>query len=64
MKNVKNQKGQGMTEYIILVALIAIVAIGAVRFFGEKTEEGFQQAGEALGKTNDKAAAGIKTFDN
>lgn len=29
------QRGQGMTEYIIIVALIAIAAIGAVTFFGE-----------------------------
>jgi len=28
------QRGQGMTEYIIIVALIAIAAIGAVTFFG------------------------------
>jgi pilus assembly protein Flp/PilA len=28
------QAGQGMTEYIIIVALIAIAAIGAVTFFG------------------------------
>ena len=29
------QRGQGMTEYIIIVALIAIAAIGVVTFFGE-----------------------------
>lgn len=28
------QSGQGMTEYIIIVALIAIAAIGSFRFFG------------------------------
>lgn len=28
------QRGQGMTEYIIIVALIAIAAIGAFTFFG------------------------------
>lgn len=30
----KRQTGQGMTEYIIIVALIAIAAITAVTFFG------------------------------
>ncbi len=30
----KNQKGQGMTEYIIIVALIAIAAIGVFGLFG------------------------------
>jgi pilus assembly protein Flp/PilA len=28
------QRGQGMTEYIIITALIAIAAIGAVTYFG------------------------------
>jgi Flp pilus assembly pilin Flp len=30
----KRQLGQGMTEYIIIVALIAIAAIAAFKFFG------------------------------
>lgn len=29
------QRGQGMTEYIIIVALIAVAAIGVNQFFGE-----------------------------
>lgn len=48
----KNQRGQGMTEYILLVALIAIAAIAAVRYFGSKTKEGFQQAADAVGGVN------------
>lgn len=43
-----NERGQGMTEYIILVALIAVAAIAAVKFFGRKTSEGFQEAGNAV----------------
>ncbi|MCL1037373.1 pilus assembly protein [Shewanella submarina] len=31
----RKQKGQGMTEYIIIVALIAIAAIGAFTMFGD-----------------------------
>ncbi len=30
----KKQRGQGMTEYIIITALIAVAAIGVVTFFG------------------------------
>lgn len=30
----KSQRGQGMTEYIIIVALIAIAAIGVYKAFG------------------------------
>lgn len=35
MKSFLKQIGQGMTEYIIIVALIAIAAIAAYGFFGD-----------------------------
>ncbi len=35
MKHFLKQIGQGMTEYIIIVALIAIAAIAAYSFFGD-----------------------------
>jgi len=36
MMNLKsNQRGQGMTEYIVIVALIAVAAIAAYQFFGQ-----------------------------
>jgi Flp pilus assembly pilin Flp len=31
----QRQRGQGMTEYIIIVALIAVAAIAAFQFFGQ-----------------------------
>ena len=31
----KRQRGQGMTEYIIIVALIAVAAIGVYSYFGQ-----------------------------
>lgn len=34
-KRFANQSGQGMTEYIIIVALIAIAAIAAFSYFGQ-----------------------------
>ena len=33
------QRGQGMTEYMIIVALIVIAAIGAYSFFGQTTRQ-------------------------
>jgi len=33
--NFRRQLGQGMTEYIIIVALIAVSAIGVYTMFGE-----------------------------
>ena len=47
-----SQRGQGMTEYILLVALIAIAAIAAVKYFGSKTKEGFEAAADAVGGVN------------
>ena len=34
LKNSRRQLGQGMTEYIIIVALIAVAAIGVYQAFG------------------------------
>lgn len=44
--NQKKNFGQGMTEYIIIVGVIAIAAIGAFGFFGDTVEH--QMAGMAL----------------
>lgn len=33
--SLRSQRGQGMTEYIIIVALIAVAAIGTYQFFGQ-----------------------------
>jgi Flp pilus assembly pilin Flp len=35
MKVNRRQAGQGMTEYIIIVALIAVAAIAVFQFFGQ-----------------------------
>jgi Flp pilus assembly pilin Flp len=66
------KKGQGMTEYIIIVALVAIAAIAVVSIFGGKIKAVFTNSGNALngdvtheagenndlGNYNDKAAQG------
>lgn len=31
----RRQRGQGMVEYAVLVALIVIVAMGAIQYFGQ-----------------------------
>ena len=47
------ERGQGMTEYIIIVALVAIAAIGVVTLFGDNIRKLFVGANEALsGETN------------
>ena len=39
MKRFMKQLGQGMTEYIIIISLIAIAGIGAFSFFGDGMKE-------------------------
>jgi len=59
MSALKNQKklakrrGQGMAEYIIIVALIAIAAIGVITLFGNNIRRLFGASADALaGETN------------
>ena len=47
-KAMKNESGQGMTEYIIIVALIAIAAIGVVTLFGDNIRKMFGASVDAL----------------
>lgn len=55
MKRFRNQSGQGMTEYIIIVALIAIAAIGAFAYFGRTVRNQTAAVTESL--TGDETAA-------
>jgi Flp pilus assembly pilin Flp len=68
----RSQLGQGMTEYIIIVALIAIAAIGVYSFFGQtirgqtagmaaEMSGGSATAGQAAAKTASTAAQGQTT---
>ena len=46
--NRKRQSGQGMTEYIVIVALIAVAAIAVVGFFGDVVRNQFYNMTAAL----------------
>lgn len=52
---IARQYGQGMTEYIIITALIAIAAIGAFMFFGNTARQ--QVAGMATELSGQDGAA-------
>ena len=45
----KRQLGQGMTEYIIIVALVAIAAIGVYSAFGHTLQKNVAAVTEAVG---------------
>src|ERR1700685_3553740 len=58
----KKQLGQGMTEYIIIVALVAIAAIGVYSAFGRTLQAQVAQipngwAGNSGGVTSNKGVA-------
>lgn len=52
LMNVRNQRGQGMTEYIIIVALIAVAAIGAFRYFGQTARSQVAAAAQEVAGEN------------
>jgi pilus assembly protein Flp/PilA len=45
----QDQSGQGMTEYGLLTALIAIAALVAVRTLGENLKQKFEEMSASLG---------------
>ena len=51
-KMMKSESGQGMTEYIIIVALIAIACIGVVTIFGDNIRKIFGASIDALNGQN------------
>ncbi len=50
----KGCKGQGLTEYIIIVALVAIAAIGVVNIFGNQLRNQFSTIVTAMSGSSQK----------
>ena len=46
---IRSEEGQGMTEYIIIVALIAIAAVGIISVFGQNLRALFASSAGVLG---------------
>ncbi len=64
----KKSLGQGMTEYIIIVALIAIAAIAVFRLFGDTARNqvagmAMELSGEDGTKAQQKASASAKAAE-
>jgi len=53
-----SEKGQGMTEYIIIVALVAIAAIAVVGFFGDVVRNQFYNMTASLAGSTSRSDAG------
>ena len=55
MKNktlIKNQTGQGLIEYLILVALIAVTTIGVIKVVGNNVATQYENIKRAMGAKN------------
>ncbi len=53
----KGKKAQGMTEYILIIALIAVLVIGAVKLFGGKVKKGFADSAAKVGEAVDEGVS-------
>lgn len=63
----KKSRGQGMTEYIIIVALIAIAAIGVITLFGDNIRSLFGGSADALAgnaQVNNRGEESTRTLEN
>jgi Flp pilus assembly pilin Flp len=47
-RSIRAQHGQGMVEYILIVALIALVAIAGIKLFGGKLSQMFTNKANQL----------------
>ena len=52
MKFLRGKKGQGMSEYLIILALVAIATIGAVIFFADNVREQIANLAEEIAGTD------------
>ncbi len=58
----QRQFGQGMTEYIIIVIVVAIAAIGVYMYFGQTVRQDVAgMAKEMAGQDSTEARTGAKT---
>ncbi|UYL09167.1 hypothetical protein B9G69_001075 [Bdellovibrio sp. SKB1291214] len=53
----KNQKGQGLIEYLIIVAIVAVGSIAVIKVVGANIDVQFANVAKALGGDSQKIAA-------
>ena len=64
LRKIKSQSGQGMSEYLIIVALIAIAAIGVVTVFGRDIRALFGNTTDSLAGNNAVTNSAVKANVN
>jgi type IV pilus assembly protein PilA len=58
-RHLNHQRGQGMTEYIIIVAMIAIAAIAVYQYFGQTVRYQTTAIAQELAGENGTADRGL-----
>jgi len=48
MRRLSNQKGQGLVEYMILLALVVLVCVGSTKLLGRKVNSKFKEIKEQI----------------
>ena len=51
-----NELGASLVEYALMVALIAVVCIGAVQYFGQSNDTGLNRSAECIKAAQDGLA--------
>ncbi|HPD18204.1 MAG TPA: pilus assembly protein, partial [Candidatus Goldiibacteriota bacterium] len=59
----KSRKAQGMTEYILIIALVAIMIIASLKFFGGRVKKGFNDASDKISQSMDSGNKGAEDKD-
>lgn len=63
-KVINNQRGQGLVEYLIIVAIMAVATIGIMRVVGQNTSAQFANVAYALqGRENTARKEQVQTRD-
>ena len=52
LQNLKNEKGQSMVEYGLVLGLVAIVAVAVLTQIGEGLQETFQEIADTITNTD------------
>jgi pilus assembly protein Flp/PilA len=55
----RNRRGQGLTEYIIIVALVAVAGIGIVNIFGNQLRNQFHTIVSAMSGSETKTVESL-----
>jgi len=58
-RKMRGQRGQGMTEYIIIVAVIAILSLAVIMKFGNQIRNVFWASGQELAEGDGEIATDI-----